>query len=262
MNTQAWIHHFQTNAAVHEQIRFEDKVCTLPDSAREHVARSLAIFQLGESGTGSRLRRYAREVAPLENFRGYQRAIDLFICEEQAHSRLLARLVQHLGGTLLEKQWTNSVFRRFRFLVNLEFAIQVLLTAELIAEVYYGTLYLRVPDAGVQSACRQILRDEMRHLDFQRQFLAERVVTFGPVGRYLWQAQFRVIHAITSRVVAWDHRHCLKAIGMTVGAFAERCDEARERFDKRLVRRVQDLGLKVGSSVAAESEGAGRHRSV
>ncbi len=259
MNTQAWIQHFQTNAAVHDQIRFEDEPCTLPDPVRKAVAHSLAVFQLGESGSGSRLRRYAREVAPLENFRGYQRAIDLFICEEQAHSRLLARLVQHLGGTLLEKQWTNSVFRRFRFLVNLEFAIQVLLTAELIAEVYYGTLYLRAPDAGVQAACRQILRDEMRHLEFQRQFLAERVVTFGPVGRYLWQAQFRVVHAITSRVVAWDHRHCLKAIGTSMGAFAERCDAARKRFDQRLVRGVQELEAKVGTK---EAVAAGQHRSV
>lgn len=257
MNTQAWIHHFQTNATVHDQIRFEDKVCSLPEPVREAVAKSLAVFQLGESGTGSRLRRYAREIAPLENFRGYQRAIDLFICEEQAHSRLLARLVQHLGGTLLEKQWTNSVFRRFRFLVNLEFAIQVLLTAELIAEVYYGTLYLRVPDAGVQSACRQILRDEMRHLDFQRQFLAERVVTFGPVGRYLWQAQFRVVHAITTRVVAWDHRHCLKAMGMSVTAFAQRCDAARERFDKRLLRHVHELESKSLAQDNAASPASG-----
>lgn len=234
MNTQSWIHHFQTNASVYDQIRFEGLACTLPDEVKAPLAHSLAIFQLGESGTGSRLRRYAREVAPLENFRGYQRAIDLFVCEEQAHSRLLGRLVQHLGGKLLQKQWTNSVFRRLRFLVNLEFAIQVLLTAELIAEVYYGTLYLRVPDAAVGNSCRQILKDEMKHLEFQRQFLAERLATFTPMGRYLWACQFQLIHALTSRVVAWDHRVCLKALGMSQGAFVQRCHQAQERFQARL----------------------------
>lgn len=242
MNTAFWIHHFQTNASVHDQITFDDQPAPLPDSVRIPLAHSLAIFQLGESGTGSRLRRYAREVAPLENFRGYQRAIDLFVCEEQAHSRLLSRMVLHLGGSLLEKQWTNSIFRRLRFLVNLEFAIQVLLTAELIAEVYYGSLYLRVQDASIHSACRQILRDEMKHLEFQRQFLAERLATFTPVGRWLWTCQFRLIHALTSRVVAWDHRHCLRAIGLTTASFVQRCQESLARFQDRLESQVRQGG--------------------
>ncbi len=240
MNTSFWIHHFQTNAAIHDQILFEE-ASSLPESIRAPLVHSLAIFQLGESGGGTRLRRYAREVAPLENFRGYQRAIDLFVCEEQAHSRLLGRLVDHLKGSLLQKQWTNSIFRRLRFLVNLEFAIQVLLTAELVAEVYYGSLYLRVPDAAVKAACRQILRDEMKHLEFQRQFLAERVATFTPVGRYLWRCQFKVIHALTTRVVAWDHRHCLKALGMSSSSFVQRCQESHERFQARLDDRVEKL---------------------
>jgi len=243
MNTQSWIHHFQTNALVHDQIRFEDHESALPESVRKPLVHSLAIFQLGESGSGSRLRRYAREVAPLENFRGYQRAIDLFVCEEQAHSRLLGRLVQQLGGQLLKKQWTNSIFRRLRFLVNLEFAIQVLLTAELIAEVYYGTLYLKVPDPAVHAACRQILRDEMKHLEFQRQFLAERLVTFSPLGRYLWSCQFRLIHALTARVVAWDHRSCLKALGVSPVNFIERCHQAQIRFQTRLEVSVDHHGL-------------------
>lgn len=241
MNTQHWIHHFETNATIHDQICFDDMGCTLADEIKRPLAHSLAVFQLGESGTGSRLRRYAREVAPLENFRGYQRAIDLFVCEEQAHSRLLGRMVHHLGGKLLEKQWTNSVFRRLRFLVNLEFAIQVLLTAELIAEVYYGTLYLRVQDDAIRKSCRQIVKDEMKHLEFQRQFLAERLTTFTPAGQYLWTLQFRLIHALTTRVVAWDHRHCLKALGMEPSSFIQRCHQAQDRFQSRLMSLVNKL---------------------
>lgn len=238
MNTHFWIQHFETNASVHDQIQF-DQPSLLSATDKAAIARSLAVFQLGETGTGSRLRRYAREVAPLENFRGYQRAIDLFVCEEQAHSRLLARLVSHLGGSLIEKQWTNSIFRRLRFLVNLEFAIQVLLTAELIAEVYYGTLFLKVADPSVHKACRQILRDEVKHLAFQRDFLAERVATFSPAGRFLWHMQFRVIHALTTRVVAWDHRHCLSALSVTRRDFVRRCDQAMRRFESRLCKASQ-----------------------
>ncbi len=254
MNTQAWIHHFEINTRINDNLELSDEPCALPEHVRIPLAASIATFQLGESGTGSRLRRYAREVAPLENFRGYQRAIDLFVAEEQSHSRLLARTVEHLGGTLLTKQWTNSVFRRLRFLVNLEFAVQVLLTAELIAEVYYGTLYLRVDDPVVHRMSQKILRDEMKHLAFQREFLSERVATFSPIGRWLWRCQFQAIHAITTAVVAWDHREALRAVGVKPGNFRQRCLQAWERFQERLESAVANcpLGQPESSSEVAE----------
>jgi hypothetical protein len=234
MNTQAWIEHFDANTRVNDQLQLPPHSCVLADAIRIPVAKSLATFQLGESGSGSRLRRYAREVAPLENFRGYQRAIDLFIAEELSHSRLLARVVRHLGGRLIEKQWTNSAFRKLRFLLNLEFAIQVLLTAELIAEVYYGIIYLRVEDPVVRTMAHKILRDEVKHLQFQREFLGERIASFTPLGKWLWRLQFQAIHAATAAVVAWDHRDCLRVLGMTPGEFRRRAGRAWMRFQERL----------------------------
>ena len=242
MNTQAWITHFERNTHLNDHLELPDhEPCRLPEHLRVPLAASLATFQLGESGTGSRLRRYAREVAPLENFRGYQRAIDLFVAEEQSHSRLLARTVEHLGGKLLTKQWTNSIFRRLRFLVNLEFAIQVLLTAELIAEVYFGTLYLRCNDPVVKKVSHKLLRDEMKHLDFQRDFLSERVASFNPLGRKLWGLQFQLIHATTAAVVAWDHRKVLLALGISPAAFRQRCLQAWKRFQERLENQIRRL---------------------
>ena len=247
MNTQAWITHFARNTRLNDTLDLPTEACTLPDHVRIPLAASIATFQLGESGTGSRLRRYAREVAPLENFRGYQRAIDLFVAEEQSHSRLLARTVEHLRGTLLTKQWTNSVFRRLRFLVNLEFLIQVLLTAELIAEVYFGTLYLRCDDPVVKRVAHKLLRDEMKHLAFQRDFLSERVATFNPLGRWLWKAQFQAIHAITCTVVAWDHRRTLNALGIRPTDFRQRCLQAWGRYQERLEQEVVMLDSKLSS---------------
>jgi hypothetical protein len=239
MNTQFWIQHFEANTAATRILQLPQQVCQLPEEVRLPVARSLAVFQLGESGGGTRLRRYAREVAPLENFKGYQRAVDLFVAEEQGHAQLLARVLEHLRAQPIETQWTNSIFRRLRFLVNLEFAIQVLLTAELIAEVYYGTLFLRVSDAVVKTACQQILRDEMKHLAFQREFFAERLATFSPRGRWLWRLQFKAVHAITAHVVSWDHRHCLRALGMKPAEFHARALQAWARFQQRLEKQVQ-----------------------
>lgn len=251
MNTQAWISHFERNTRLNDTLELPDDLpCRLPESLRVPLAASLATFQLGESGTGSRLRRYAREVAPLENFRGYQRAIDLFVAEEQSHSRLLARVVRHLRGRLLTKQWTNSVFRRLRFLVNLEFAVQVLLTAELIAEVYFGTLYLRCEDPVLRRVAHKLLRDEMKHLEFQRDFLSERVATFNKLGRVLWRLQFQAIHAVTAHVVAWDHRHALKALGARPEDFRRRCLQAWRRYLERLERQVAAIPEGQGTSSA------------
>ncbi len=236
MNTHHWIHHFRSNAQSKRERSLPEIPCTLPDDIRKPLAASLATFQLGESGGGTRLRQYARTVAPLEQFQGYQRAIDLFIAEEQGHAALLSHVVRHLGGELLQRQWTNSVFRHFRTLINLDFNIQILLTAELIAETYYGQLYLRVPDELVRSASKEILRDEIQHLAFQREFLAERIGEMTPWQRRLWSLQFRLIHGTVSLVVSWDHRHALRALGISSGLFLQLAARCRRHFDRRLMR--------------------------
>ncbi len=237
MNTSYWIHHFESNAR--RTIPLPSQPCTLPESIRRSLADSLAVFQLGESGGGTRLRAYARKIAPLENFRGYQRAIDLFIAEEQGHAALLARVLHHVGTQPLQRQWTNTVFRSLRGWINLEFTIQILLTAELIAEIYYGTLYLHTPDATVRTMAHSILRDEMKHLDFQADFLSSRLRELTPLQRRLWHWQFTAIHWITSRIVAWDHRHCLQALDIPRAAFHRRCAQAMTRFRRRLSSRIQ-----------------------
>lgn len=239
MNTQLWIQHFEDNAVRSQALRLPAAPCTLPDRIRGPLMASLAVFQLGESGGGTRLRRYARATAPIASLRGYQRAIDLFIAEEQGHAELLGRVLDHLGGSRLTKQWTNSVFRRLRVLVNLEFNIQVLLTAELIAEVYYGTLLLRVNDDAVRVMSRKILADEMRHLAFQRDFLSDRLAQFSPSRLRWWLRQFRFIHHCTALVVAWDHRHFLHAIGMSPRLFMRRAVTACTHFERRLLRQVE-----------------------
>lgn len=234
MNTAYWINHFQTNTRRNDSMQLPACPSELPDAIRLPLGRSLAIFQLGESGGGSRLKRYARQITPLDQFAGYQRAIDLFVAEEQSHAALLGRLLGHLRIPMLKKQWTNSIFRWLRNLVNLEFNIQVLLTAELVAEVYFGMLYLRSSDAAVCQVSHKLLRDEMKHLEFQRQFLAERLQELTPAARALWRVQFRLIHRISAAIVSWDHRTCLRAMQVTPADFRSRCTRSLERFMDRL----------------------------
>ena len=238
MNTQFWINHYEANTRLNDTMKLPDEPCVLPEAIRAPIARSLAVFQLGESGGGTRLKRYAKVIAPLTQFTGYQRAIDLFVAEEQSHAALLGRLIEHLKQPPLQKQWTNSIFRWARNLVNLEFNIQILLTAELVAEVYFGLLYLRCADPAVKQVSHKLLRDEMKHLEFQRQFLAERLQEFSPALRHLWCLQFRLIHRFVAAVVSWDHRDCLKAIEVSPAAFRSRCTQSLERFMDRLETKI------------------------
>lgn len=241
MNTTTWINHFAENAKRSDELELPTDPCALPEEIRRPLARSIAIFQLGESGGGTRIRRYVQGMAPAEHFRGYQRAVDLFIAEEQGHAALLAKVVEHLRGTLLRKQWSNSVFRWMRNLVNVEFNIQVLLTAELIAEVYYGTLLLRTPDETVRTMARKVVRDEVKHLAFQRAFLSERLAEFSPRLRRAWALQFKAIHWLTTLVVAWDHGDCLRALGVTQRAWRLRCADALADFERRLWRQTEKV---------------------
>lgn len=236
MNTTAWIHHFEQNTPLNDALPLPVSPSPLPEAVRRPLAESLAVFQLGETGGGTRLRRYASGLAREAGWSGYPRAVDRFIAEEQSHARLLARLVAHLGGRLRRKQWSNGLFRRVRGLAGLEFAIQMLLTAELVAEVYYGTLFLRCPDPAVRTVAGKILRDEVQHLAFQREFLAARLARLTPAAQRLWSWQFAAVHAFTAAAVAWDHRHCLRALGVEPAEFRQRATAARAAFVRRLER--------------------------
>lgn len=261
MDTQHWISHFETNTRLNHEMTLPEQACDLPEKTRAALARSLAIFQLGESGGGTRLRRYTRSIAALESLQGYQRAVDLFVAEEQSHAALLARTVTHLRGTLLKKQWTNSIFRWLRDLVNLEFNIQVLLTAELIAEVYFGLLSLRCSDPVVQTVAKKLLRDEMGHLSFQRDFLFERLRGLTPGMQRLWRWQFQGIHFATACVVSWDHRECLQSLNVTAADFRSRAVRCWRSFQSRLERRLREDGNQARQA-AESTPGYSRSRSA
>ncbi len=234
MNTHIWTQYFLANRNRFTEPPLPPDESGLDETIRRPLARSLAIFQLGESGGGTRLLRYVRHVVSEERLLGYEQAVRLFVEEEQYHSRLLERVVIHLGGDCLEGQWTNSVFRWLRNHFGVEFNIQILLIAELIAEAYFGALYRRCPDVGVRLCCRKILADEMRHLAFHAEFLRERLGTKPAWWRTVWRVQFRLFNLVTCVVVAWDHRSCFRAIGLGALEFARMSSRTGARFLRRL----------------------------
>ena len=146
MNAQQWIRHFENNRRAFDEPDWSSEILAnspLADDPRlPLLIRSLATFQLGESGGGTRLLRFVERETGAGN--DYLSAMELFVAEEQYHAELLAHVILYLDGELLSHHWMNGIFRRARSLVNLEFNVQVLLTAELIAEAYYGFLHRHV----------------------------------------------------------------------------------------------------------------------
>ena len=173
---------------------------------RAPLADSLAIFQLGESGEGSTQRRFAQRVADDPRLEGYHEDLSTFLEEENRHASILKGLVERLDGSLLEQQWAHGVFRKLRRLINLEFELQILMTAEFIAEAYYAILRDRAEDPVIAQAYERILRDAVKHLRFHGDFFATRQQTWHPLTRLLWGCQCQPIFMTTAYVVWFDHR--------------------------------------------------------
>lgn len=233
MNACEWIQYYERHADRHAAMTY-DWSAPLPDPSRPDIkslAASLAIFQLGESGGGTRLRRYAEAVSAADPvFTGYSRAVELFIGEEHAHAELLKHMVLRLGGTLLEKQWSNSVFRFVRGALGLEFNVQVLLSAELIARGYYGLLARGAPDAVTREACLRITRDEVGHIAFHVDFFRQRLAAWPFWRRTLWRVQFRLLFEAARLVVWWDHGLALRRCGISRLMFFEKTGRACQAF--------------------------------
>ncbi|MDQ1490802.1 MAG: hypothetical protein QOJ23_3316 [Actinomycetota bacterium] len=233
-DSTAWLGHFEHNR-LHRPEPDWARPTPFPAPAAAALARSLAHFQLGESGDGAVLLAAARRAWADDP--DYVAALTLFVAEEQEHARLLEHLVVRLGGTLVTKHWTHRCFRALRQALGVEFEIQTLVIAEIIGTAYYRLLR-STGDAVLRQVCELMLRDETPHLRFHADRVVVAQLRWRPARRALWAAQFRVLFrcAVTA---AWiDHRSALVALGISRRLFTT---EARAEAGTWLLRRVVTL---------------------
>jgi hypothetical protein len=140
----------------------------LTDEEQRAITSSVQDFQAGESSEGRHLFEYAKAYARHTGDHEYVDAIRLFIAEEQRHARDLARFLQINAIPLVKTTFTDRIFRSLRqILGGLEISIGVLVTAEIIAKVYYAALQNATNSVVLQTLCQQILKDEVKHVEFQ-----------------------------------------------------------------------------------------------
>jgi hypothetical protein len=170
-SSKRWHEHFTGNYQGEHLLNWAEQV-SVSAFEQSAITKSLQAFQLGESSEGLHLYRrveeYSRQTGDVE----YLEAMKLFIREEQRHARYLARFMELAGIPLARKIFIDAVFRGLRRLAGLECSISVLVTAEIIAKVYYRALHDATKSDFLRTICRQILSDEKMHVQFQSERLA------------------------------------------------------------------------------------------
>ena len=216
-----WAEHFADNLQVDPPVPWSGGP-TLTASEAAAVIGSIQIFQLGESGEGNHIRRVAARWVAAGGDGDYLVALQRFLAEENRHADWLERFLTAEGHPVLTRQWSDGLFRRIRHAAGLRTSIQILLTAEILAQVYYLSL-LRATDSPVLRAiCRRVLADERSHVVFQ-QSQSDRLIA-GASGprRWILNAAETVGFWIARRIVWSGHRDVFAAAGMSWRDYRDR----------------------------------------
>jgi hypothetical protein len=223
---ERWHRHFWGNRNSARGLPWSDAY-QLSALERAVVGRSIQQFQLGEWARGRGFKRRAAAERALAADAWFLPALELFIAEEQRHSRILGQFLDREGMPRFERQWTDTVFRRLRKLAGLEVCAMVLVTAEVLAIPFYQALRDATRSELLRSICVRILCDEAAHVNYQ-------ALTLGLVRRPMGERARAIrffCHALFFRGTAlllWQqHRKVFRAAGW---GFVRFWNEARREF--------------------------------
>jgi hypothetical protein len=209
-----WAEYFGANRQRRLRIDW-DKGVRLDTKHSKAIIASLQRFQVGESGEGNHLKKYAALTGDAE----YCRAIELFMGEESYHAQMLARALGALDAPLFKGHWSDVAFIVIRRFSGLEMELMILLVAELIAKRYYRVLHDATGDENLRLMCVQILRDENAHVAFHCDTLS-RAFASRPAAQRAWTLfWWKHFYRFVCAVVAWDHRGVLCAAQCPLAAW-------------------------------------------
>jgi hypothetical protein len=218
-NAADWLAYFTHNRAHRMPIPWERGI-HVGFFLREPLTHSLQRFQIGESGDGKHLKQHAARTGDP----AYAAAVELFIAEEQEHSRLLAQILYGMNAKLLDGHWSDAAFILVRRVSGLHAEIMIMLIAEIIAKRYYRALAEGVSDPVAHAIFAQIVHDEQGHVAFHVDRLhADFSLLPYPARtaiRLGWNAAFRLI----SLIVLLDHSAVLRAVNVKPRDFLRDCN--------------------------------------
>ncbi|MGI6010779.1 MAG: hypothetical protein ACOX8H_04675 [Ruminococcus sp.] len=163
---EQWVRYFQHQEKKRLNICFTQEEL-LDNRIKDLIFPSITAFERGENSDGAYLKSAAEEFSDKIADHSYQKAIELFIQEENVHSDYLAKFMKWHGVPQRTKTPLNRIFQLLRRTMKIRSEVTVLVTAEIIALSYYSALSSATTSKTLKSICRQMLRDELPHVIFQ-----------------------------------------------------------------------------------------------
>jgi hypothetical protein len=241
-----WLEYFQWNSEEPDTFPWQARE-TLSPLERMRIAKSIATFQLGENSEGSALLKFAREYGDREGVAILPLVTAFFVQEERKHSDLLARFMEKHGIPARATDWTDAVFRKLRKPFGFEVSVSVLITAELIALVYYRALREATASRLLRALCNKILDDEKAHVEYESALIRFAQEREG-WGTGVWRLGQRLLFAATVGVVYREHGAVLRAGGYPWGKFRAACrQEFRRAFPAASAQVIYRDGSRVGA---------------
>jgi hypothetical protein len=234
--TEEWRQYFLDNADALLEIPWDAGVSFTPEEC-DDLAASIQEFQLGESSEGKHIIRQAQAYAQQSGDVAYPHTLALFIAEEHRHARDLGRVLDLAGIPRAAHAWPDTVFRWLRHRAGLELSIAVLVTAEIIAKVYYAALREATASPVLRRLCEQICSDEIAHVEFQTHRLSILRRVRSPLARATLRFIHRIFYAGTCLVVWHKHGRAMRRGGFDFRRFWRAAHaefaEALDRCDPR-----------------------------
>ena len=217
-----WLNHFEYHAE-HPRGLPPTLADVLRPEERRLIASSIATFQLGEQSQGGTLLRAAERFARRHEIPALGRIVQLFIGEEQRHAALLRCFMEDHGIAPKSRDWTDHIFRRLRRLAGFELYLCVLISAELVGNVYYRALESATGCQRLKVLCRTLVAEELVHVAFESQLLLALRAARPSWARMLLRLTHRAFFAGTAGVVWLTHRSVLRRAGHDARTFRRLC---------------------------------------
>ncbi len=217
---QDWVAYFQSNANRAGRLPFlapRESALSLAQEAA--LVRTLQRFNLGESGEGSYLKRFAARTGDA----AYREAIDLFIAEEQAHSHWFGLLLKRFDAATLNSHWSDALFTRARRLGGLHVELVTFLAAEIVGQKFFGLMAKACADTVVATVFGQVVRDESAHIAFHIGTLGRAFAGHSAARRWRWFWSWKLLLAVAIAIVCWDQKAVFREFDLSRRDFSRSC---------------------------------------
>ena len=201
MNYTNWNEYFESNKTHFSDIDWKAEEQLTPRE-KEIITTSIQQFQKGENSDGKHFFALAKTFPD----QVYFECVKLFIAEEQTHALVLGKFMDKHGIRKIKRHWVDGCFRWLRKFAGLENSLTVLVTAEIIAKVYYKALRNCTQSALLGKICVQILKDEDQHIIFQCYALSYFYAGKSFIGKFFRRGLHFVLMIGTILIVWFYHR--------------------------------------------------------